>query len=199
MELANASRQSTPHPKELCQTQLKHCSRLYASPYSQVDSKVGYLIIIIIIIVVVARFSTEFSIRSPPRIACWQQPNRSDLFSEIPLVSTGFADSVLYNNNVQKSGNLIILVRSAIKCSWCLKIVWYSEFNFFSVEITTTIPHFKRWNHYYDTSFMDYSVEITTTIPYSIRKELKMQQSGKLVVQFLSWEAWKRCIFGFFS
>ena len=155
MELANASRQSTPHPKELCQTQLKHCSRLYASPYSQVDSKVGYLIIIIIIIVVVARFSTEFSIRSPPRIACWQQPNRSDLFSEIPLVSTGFADSVLYNNNVQKSGNLIILVRSAIKCSWCLKIVWYFEFNFFSVEITTTIPHFKRWNHYYDTSFMD--------------------------------------------
>ena len=67
----------------------------------QVDSKVGYLIIIIIIVVAAAAvLNSVFDLPQELHV----DNSQIDLISS-PLVS----QAVLYNNNVQKSGNLIII------------------------------------------------------------------------------------------
>ena len=68
----------------------------------QVDSKVGYLIIIIIIVVAAAAvLNSAFDLPQELHV----DNSQIDLISS-PL--SFVSQAVLYNNNVQKSGNLII-------------------------------------------------------------------------------------------
>lgn len=100
MKLANASRQSTNPPT------LRNCVKAIEALFDpllqrQVDSKVGYLIIIIIIVVAAAVLNSVFDLPQELHV----DNSQIDLISS-PL--SFVSQAVLYNNNVQKSGNLII-------------------------------------------------------------------------------------------